>query len=193
MTHKMAIPCTLLLASAFLFSFRTPEKKLITDIRMGNTQTKALLDTGRIVNVDSIQTCLDNYKILMANHAFTDPGGQPFTKKITVTDKLTTGETFSGKDLRAWLDATDDEYKSEGKILSVRIQFGVYDMTYLNRYEPNAARRARSNNRIAVFLIPYDAASGVSLKKHAMAAASATPAGGSGSGGGAYDFGGLQP
>lgn len=191
MTHKMAIPCSLLLISAFLFSFRNPENNMSPDLLSGTTY--AQMDTGRIVNADSIQPCLDNYKILMAKHAFSDPGGQPFGKKIALTDKLTTGESFSGKDLRAWLDATDDEYTSQGKILSIRIEFGVYDMTYLNTYEPNAARRAKSNNRIAVFLVPYDAASGVSLKTHVMAAATATPAGGSGSGGGAYDFGGLQP
>jgi hypothetical protein len=194
MTYKPSILSTLLIASFFFLSFRTPDKNSIPDLTDGATHTKTNfgLDTGRIVNIDSIQDCLNNYKTMMKNHGFSNPGGKPYSSTLTVTDKLTTGESFSGKDLRAWLDATDDEYTSQGKVLSIRIAFGVYDMKYLNTYEPDPTKRAKSNNRVSVFLIPYDASSGGSIKPHAMAAG-VTPAGGSGSGGGAYDFGGLQP
>jgi len=124
----------------------------------------------------------------MKSHGFSNPGGQPFNKTIALTDQLTTGESFSGKDLRDWLDATADAYTQAGQTLSIRIEFGVYDMTYLNTYEPDAAKRVKSNNRTAIFLIPYDASSGKILQPHAMAASGTA----SGSGG-AYDFGGLQP
>lgn len=146
------------------------------------------LDTGRIVSQDSIQSCLTNYRKLMKDHGFTNPAGQPFTPTITTTAQLTTGETFSGTDLRDWLNATAAAYAQAGKTFSIRVQFGAYDMTYLNRYEPDATKRAKKLNRIAIFLVPYDSSSGQTLQPHAMVAGG-TPSGG----GGAYDFGGLQP
>jgi hypothetical protein len=190
MIKKPFIRCSLLFFTVILFSFRNTDKTsghLLTSAS-DFTARQNHLDTGRIVNMDSIQTCLANYKKLMKSHGFSNPGGQPFNKTIAITDQLTTGESFSGKDLRDWLDATADSYSRAGQTLSIRIEFGVYDMTYLNTYEPNAAKRAKSNNRIAIFLIPYDASSGTTLEPHAMAATSTT----AGSGG-AYDFGGLQP
>jgi hypothetical protein len=146
------------------------------------------LDTGRIVNLDSIQTCLKNYKKLMKDHGFSNPGGSPFTQTISTTAPLTTGMSFSGADLRDWLNATAAAYAQVGKTFSIRVEFGVYDMTYLNTYEPDPAQRVKKNNRIAIFLVPYDASSGQTLQPHANIAGG-TPSGG----GGGYDFGGLQP
>ncbi|MEJ0081651.1 MAG: hypothetical protein WDM78_12060 [Puia sp.] len=101
---------------------------------------------------------------------------------MTTTAQLTTGESFSGTDLRDWLDATATAYAQAGKTFSIRVEFGVYDMTYLNTYEPDPAKRAKKNNRIAIFLVPYDASSGQTLQPHANIAGG-TPSGG----GGAYD------
>jgi hypothetical protein len=176
--------------SVFLFSFRNIDKP--SGNVCLNSSYAALkeirVDTGRIVNQDSIQTCLKNYKKLMKDHGFSNPGGQPFTQTIATTAQLTTGVSFSGTDLRDWLDATAAAYAQAGKTFSIRVEFGVYDMTYLNRYEPDPAKRAKKNNRIAIFLVPYDASSGITLQPHANVAGG-TPSGG----GGAYDFGGLQP
>jgi hypothetical protein len=190
MIRKPSILCTLLFFSVFLFSFRNMDKSA------GKTwfnsfeivQKSMHLDTGRIVNQDSIQTCLKNYKKLMKDHGFSNPGGLPFTQTITTTAPLTTGESFNGSDLRDWIDATAAAYAQAGKTFSIRVEFGVYDMTYLNRYEPDPSKRAKKNNRVAIFLIPYDASSGVTLQPHANIVGG-TPSGG----GGAYDFGGLQP
>jgi hypothetical protein len=190
MILKPSIPCTILLFSVFLFSFRNINipsgKEWLNGSEM--IQRQMGLDTGRIVNQDSIQSCLKNYIKLMKAHGFSDPGGQPFTSTITKTAQLTTGESFSGTDLRDWLDATAAAYAQAGKTFSIRVEFGAYDMTYLNRYEPDPAKRAKKNNRIAIFLVPYDATSGLSLQPQANIAGG-TPSGG----GGAYDFGGLQP
>ncbi|HLA58871.1 MAG TPA: hypothetical protein VK622_08925 [Puia sp.] len=190
MIHKPSILCTFLLLSVFLFSFRTIDKP--SGKEWPNASVIALkeirLDTGRIVSQDSIQSCLKNYRKLRKAHGFSNPGGQPFTQTITTTAQLTTGESFSGTDLRDWLDATATAYAQAGKTFSIRVEFGAYDMTYLNRYEPDPAKRAKKNNRIAIFLVPYDVSSGQTLQPHANIAGG-TPSGG----GGAYDFGGLQP
>jgi hypothetical protein len=190
MICKPSILCTFLFISVFLFSFRNIDKhaKKICINRSEMVQREIKVDTGRIVNQDSIQSCLKNYKKLMKDHGFTNPGGQPFTPTITTTAQLTTGESFSGTDLRDWIDATAAAYTQAGKTFSIRVEFGAYDMAYLNRYEPDPAKRAKKLNRIAIFLVPYDASSGVTLQPHANIAGG-TPSGG----GGAYDFGGLQP
>jgi hypothetical protein len=124
----------------------------------------------------------------MKDHGFSNPGGQSYTSTLSTTSQLTNSESFNGSDLRDWIDATAAAYAQAGKTFSVRVVFGAYDMTYLNRYEPDASKRAKKLNRIAVFLVPYDASSGQTLQPHAMIAGG-TPSGG----GGSYDFGGLQP
>ena len=190
MIFKPAILCTFLFFSVLLFSFKNIDKPSGKEWLNGSEMLQKVfrLDTGRIVNQDSIQTCLTNYRKLMKAHGFSNPGGQPFTQTITTTAQLTTGESFSGTDLRDWLDATAAAYAQAGKTFSIRVEFGVYDMTYLNMYEPDPAKRAKKNNRIAIFLVPYDASSGQTLQPHANIAGG-TPSGG----GGGYDFGGLQP
>jgi hypothetical protein len=190
MIRKPSILSIFMFFSVFLFSFRTISSPNSNDRfnHFSSAKNSNRLDTGRIVSQDSIQQCLKNYKKLMKDHGFSNPGGQPFTQTITTTAQLTTGESFNGADLRDWLDATAAAYTQAGKTFSIRIEFGVYDMTYLNRYEPDPAKRAKKNNRVAVFLVPYDASSGVTLQPHANIAGG-TPSGG----GGAYDFGGLQP
>jgi hypothetical protein len=190
MTLKPSVLCTFLFFSFFLFSFRTIDKSPAKEGLNSSykAQREIHLDTGRIVNLDSIQTCLKNYKKLMKDHGFSNPGGSPFTQTISTTAPLTTGVSFSGADLRDWLDATAAAYAQAGKTFSIRVEFGVYDMTYLNTYEPDPAERVKKNNRTAIFLVPYDASSGQTLQPHANIAGG-TPSGG----GGGYDFGGLQP
>ena len=70
----------------------------------------------------------------------------------------------------------------------VKIQMGVYDLNYLKTYQPDASKRAASNNRIAIFIIPYDASSGITVKGLAQPMGSGGTSGGTG-----YDFGGIQP
>ena len=64
---------------------------------------------------------------------------------------------------------------------------GLYYQNYLNVYEPN---NTSNNNRIAIFLIPYDAGSGKAVK-NLIAVPNGT--GGTQQGGTGYDLGGLQP
>jgi hypothetical protein len=191
--HMINKPSILLLfLSIILFSFRNTDKT--TSYRFPNrtysvNQQEMLVDTGgRAVSLDSAQACIDRFTGLMQAHGFSDLAGQPIDIHLTTTSMMTTGETFDGKKLQKWLNTTADQYKAAHKTLMIKIQLGVYDMNYLNTYQPNAALRNASNNRIAIFLIPYDASTG-----HA-ALGLAQPQGGTGGGGGTgYDLGGVQP
>jgi hypothetical protein len=144
-------------------------------------------DTGRVVSLDSAQACIDRYAALMTAHGFADQAGLPINIRLKKTSQITTGESFDGKDFLAWLNATAAQYSAAGKTMMIRIQMGVYDMNYLNTYQPNQALKNASNNRIAIFVIPYDAASGQAVRVLAQ------PSGGTGSGGTGYDLGGIQP
>ena len=190
MIHKPAILHFLLFFSVFLFSFRNIDRPRGIPIP-GNSVTArpdVKLDTGgRTVNLDSAQVCIDRFAGLMKDHGFSDQAGQTIDIHLTTTSMITTGESFDGKNLRNWLNTTFQQYKSANKKLMIKIQLGVYDLDYLNTYQPNATLRAAGNNRIAIFLIPYDAASGQPVK-----ALAALPAGGTGGGTG-YDLGGVQP
>jgi hypothetical protein len=142
---------------------------------------------GRAVNLDSAQACIDRFAALMTAHGFADQAGLPINIRLRKTSQITTGESFNGKDFLDWLNATAAQYAAAGKTMMIRIQMGVYDMNYLNTYQPSAALRAASNNRIALFVIPYDASTGQAVK------ALAQPSGGTGNGGTGYDLGGIQP
>jgi hypothetical protein len=183
-------PLILLIFSPFfLFAFKNAKRNQLYYSNNAFHQEIRKDSGGRTVSLDSAQECINRYTALMTAHGFSNPGGQSVNLTITKTSPLTTGESFSGKGLQDWLAATATQYAAAGKTLMIRIQFGVYDMNYLKTYQPNPAMRAANNNRIAVFLIPYDASSGQSVR-----ALAAQPMGGTGSGGGTgYDFGGLQP
>lgn len=194
MIIKPTIPSCFLFLSIFLFSFSkagttTPGHSSGTRIPVSGSEMK--LDTGgRIVNLDSAQACIDRFAGLMKDHGFSDQAGSPIDIHLTTTSMITTGESFNGKDLRDWLNATFQQYKAANKKLMIKIQLGVYDLSYLNTYQPNAALKSASNNRIAIFLIPYDAASGMAVKS---LIAVPNGSGGTQQGGTGYDLGGLQP
>jgi hypothetical protein len=196
MKIKPAILSTFLLFTVFLFSFKTPGKtaaRRISSSLADCTAAQIKTDTGgRIVNLDSAQVCIDRFAALMNAHGFSDQAGQPIDIHLTTTTMITTGESFNGTDLRNWLNATLKQYNKVNKKLMIKIQFGVYDLNYLNTYQPNIASNTANNNRIAIFLIPYDAASGVAAKNLTAVAneSGGTQPGGSGTG---YDLGGLQP
>lgn len=183
-THHLFLVFSIVLFS-YANSAHAAGRRHFMPFSSGTAQMK--LDTGRIVNLDSAQACIDRFPAFMAAHGFAAKAGQPINLNLTATSQITTGETFSGKDLQKWLNATMTAYKNAGKTLMVKVQLGVYDMNYLNTYQPNAAKRAASNNRIAIFIMPYDASSGQAIR-----ALTAQPMG-SGSGGTGYDFGGIQP
>jgi len=183
-THPLFLVFSIVLFS-YANSAHAAGSRQFIPFSSGTAQIK--LDTGRIVNLDSAQACIDRFPAFMAAHGFAAQAGQPINLNLTTTSQITTGETFSGKDLQKWLDATMAAYKKAGKTLMVKVQLGVYDMNYLNTYQPNAAKRAAANNRIAIFIMPYDASSGQAIR-----ALTAQPMGSGGTGTG-YDFGGLQP
>jgi len=142
---------------------------------------------GRAVNIDSAQACIDRYAALMAAHGFANQAGLPINIHLTKTSLITTGESFVGKNFLDWLNATASQYTAAGKTLMIKIQMGVYDINYLNTYEPDPARRKAVNNRTAIFVIPYDAVTGKTVMELAQ------PMGGAGGGGTGYDLGGIQP
>jgi hypothetical protein len=143
---------------------------------------------GRAVRLDSAQTCINRYSALMAAHGFANKAGLPINIQLTKTSLITTGESFIGKDFLDWLNGIATQYSAANKTLKIKIQMGVYDMNYLNTYESDPAVRAAYNNRVAIFVIPYDASTGQA------AVGLAQPLGGTGgSGGSGYDLGGVQP
>jgi hypothetical protein len=145
-------------------------------------------DTGRAVSLDSAQICINRFDSLMLAHGFASKAGLPINIRLRTTSQITTGETFNGKDLQDWLNATASQYAAAGKTLMIKIQMGVYDANYLKTYQPDTALQSANNNRIAIFIIPYDANTGQAAKGLAQ------PMGGTGSGGGTgYDLGGIQP
>jgi hypothetical protein len=192
MKFKPVLLACLLCASAILFSFRTlsPRDRLMEI----SSYTGLKADTGgQVVSLDLVQACINKYDSLMKAHGFSNTAGQPIDLHLTTTAMITNSELFDGLKLQNWIKSTVKEYNSAGKKLMIKIQLGVYDMNYLNVYQPDPALRALYNNRIAVFLVPVDGATGKSFQSSAMMAAAAGTGGSGGSGGTGYDFGGLQP
>jgi hypothetical protein len=189
-----------LILSVLIFSFINPAKanrQPPTANRQrsyANSQPPTVIKTdtggGQVVRLDLVQGCIANYNNVMQAHGFSNPGGQPVHISITTTAMITNGEIFNGKKLQDWINSTATEYANAGKKFMVKIQFGIYDMNYLNVYEPNVALRAKLNGRMALFLVPIDGATGQSFQSAAMMAAAGA---GGGTGGSGYDFGGLQP
>jgi hypothetical protein len=183
-------PCLLIICSIFslsLFSFRNKIENSKYVVLVNHVK----LDSGgRPVSLDSAQACIDRFTVEMKKHGFSDMAGEDVNIHIKKTSQITTGESFSGASLQQWLNETAAAYAAAGKTLMINIQLGIYDSSYLKTYDTNVASRKASVNRIAVFLIPYDASTpGVSARTLI------TPNGASsGSGGGTgFDFGGLQP
>jgi hypothetical protein len=193
MKSKPSILPLFLILSILLFSFGNRARanhQLPTANRQPPTIIKTDTGGGQVVRLDLVQACIANYNTVMQAHGFSDPGGQPVNINITTTAMITNGELFNGKKLQSWINSTAKEYTTAGKKFMLKIQFGIYDMNYLNVYEPNAALRAQLNGRIAVFLVPIDGSTGQSFQSAAMMAAAGA---GGGTGGSGYDFGGLQP
>jgi hypothetical protein len=191
MKIKPAFPCIFLFLSFFLFG-SSYAKPSVFDL--GTQQSIPFsrvikADTGgRSVNLDSAQACIDRFPALMAAHGFANQAGLPINLHLTKTSLITTGETFIGQNFLDWLNGVATQYANAGKTLMIKIQLGVYDMNYLNTYEPDPALRAAHNKRVAIFVIPYDASTGQA------AMGLAQPMGGTGGNGGTgYDLGGIQP
>ena len=172
----------------------TPEKNFFGSLQdQSLTARQSASDsTGRPVSLDSAQACINRFSAEMKKHGFSDQAGEDVNIYIKKTSQITTGESFSGASLQKWLNETAASYAAAGKTLMINIQLGIYDSSYLKTYESNTTARKSSVNRIAVFLIPYDAATpGISAR--ALIQPNGT-AGGTGTGGGSgFDFGGLQP
>ena len=192
MNHKPSILHILMFISIFLFSFRNTDKSTGNpNIRLTQTTYRPEIKTdtgGRIVSLDSAQICFNRYDSLMKAHGFSDQAGQSINIRLKKTSKITTGETFDGKNLQDWLNTTAAQYATAGKTLMIKIQMGVYDASYLNTYQPDPSLRTANDNRIAIFLIPYDASTGQPVR-----ALNALPSGSTGTGGTGYDLGGVQP
>lgn len=191
MNIKPFIPSFLLALCFLLFAFLNAEARISSNHLIPSFTFNRIIksDTGgRTVSLDSAQLCINRFAALMQAHGFANTAGQPINITLTQTSQITTGETFDGQGLLNWLNVTAAQYKTAGKKLMIKIQMGVYDMSYLNTYQPSAKLRTASNNRIAIFLIPYDASSGVTIRGLAQPQGSGGTQGGTG-----YDLGGVQP
>src|SRR5664279_2434348 len=167
MNIKPLIPSFLLALFFLLFAILNADARVANTLLYPNVAYSKIIKTdtgGRAVDLDSAQACINRYTALMNAHGFAKKAGQPINIVLTTTSQITTGESFDGQGLLDWLTTTAAQYTAAGKKLMVKIQMGVYDMNYLKTYQPNAAKRAASNNRIAIFIIPYDATSGVTVK-----------------------------
>jgi hypothetical protein len=189
MNIKPCIPCILLVSCFLIFKNAEGRKPGFDDYSSGKFNRIIKTDTGgRTVDLDSAQACINRYTALMTAHGFAKKAGLPINITLTKTSQITTGESFDGKGLQDWLTNTAAQYAAAGKTLMIKIQMGVYDMNYLKTYQSDPAKRTASNNRIAIFIIPYDASTGLSVKTLAQ------PLGGTGTQGGTgYDLGGVQP
>ena len=190
MNIKPFIPGFLLAVCFLILAFinadaRTP---VIPSSPFSSSDRIIKTDTGRIVDLDSAQACINRFSALMTAHGFAKKAGLPINIILTQTSQITTGETFDGKGLLDWLNFTATQYAAAGKTLMIKIQMGVYDMNYLNTYQPDPAKKTASNNRIAIFIIPYDGKSGITVKGLAQPMGSGGTSGGTG-----YDLGGIQP
>jgi hypothetical protein len=191
MNIKPSITSILLALCFLVFAFlnaeaRIPAKRIFP---MGALNEFIKTDTGgRTVNLDSAQACINRFTALMTAHGFAKKAGLPINITLTQTSQITTGESFDGQGLLDWLNVTAAQYAAAGKKLMIKVQMGVYDMNYLKTYISDPAKRTASNNRIAIFIIPYDASSGITVRGLAQ------PQGGGGTQGGTgYDLGGVQP
>jgi hypothetical protein len=191
MNIKPSISSILLALCFLLLAFLNAEARVPVEqaYPLGTFSGIIKTDTGgRTVDLDSAQACINRFTTLMTAHGFAKKAGLPINITLTQTSKITTGETFDGKDLLDWLTVTAAQYASAGKKLMIKVQMGVYDLNYLKTYQSDPAKRTASNNRIAIFIIPYDASTGLSVKTLAQ------PLGGTGTQGGTgYDLGGIQP
>ncbi|MDP4214078.1 MAG: hypothetical protein Q8926_15790 [Bacteroidota bacterium] len=193
MNHKPYSLLILIFISIFLFSFRNTDNSTgglnIYITRTAANRPEIKTDTGgRVVSLDSAQVCFNRYDSLMKAHGFSDQAGQSINIRLKKTSKITTGETFDGKNLQDWLNTTAAQYAAAGKTLMIKVQMGVYDADYLNTYQPDPSLRTANDNRIAIFLIPYDASTGQPVR-----ALTVLPSGSTGTGGTGYDLGGVQP
>jgi hypothetical protein len=188
MKKTITLRLTLILA-VFLCSFSNTTMAGTTSF---NNIPLIKTDTGgRSVNLDSAQLCIARFSSVMKDHGFSNVAGQAVNIRIKKTSMITTGESFSGKNLQDWLNATMEQYASAGKTLVINVQLGIYDDNYLNTYQPNASLRSANKDRIAIFLVPADASTGQPI--HALAAQPGNnppppPPGGTG-----FDLGGVQP
>jgi hypothetical protein len=191
MNIKPSITSFLLAFCFLIFAFlnaeaRTPAKRIFP---MGTLNEFIKTDTGgRTVNLDSAQACINRFTALMTAHGFANKAGLPINITLTQTSQITTGESFDGQGLLDWLNVTAAQYAAAGKKLMIKVQMGVYDMNYLKTYISDPAKRTASNNRIAIFIIPYDASSGITVRGLAQPQGSGGTQGGTG-----YDLGGVQP
>jgi hypothetical protein len=188
MSNRSFFILLLLLATGFLFSFRDAGKPGRMPV---TTLTENRLDSGgRPVSLDSAQRCISRFEALMKDHGFSDKAGEKVNIHIKRTSMITTGEAFQGKGLLDWLTNTQAQYAAGGKTLMISIQLGVYDSAYLNTYQTNAKLKKANQDRIAIFLIPYDSAQGTGPVMHPMIAIPGAPPPNGGTG---YDLGGIQP
>jgi hypothetical protein len=191
MNIKPSIPSLFMAICFLVFTFlnaeaRVPANRLFPS---GTINEFIKMDTGgRTVNLDSAQACINRFTALMTAHGFAKKAGMPINITLTQTSQITTGESFDGQGLLNWLKVTSAQYAAAGKKLMIKVQMGVYDMNYLNTYQPDPALKTASNNRIAIFIIPYDAASGITVRGLAQPQGSGGTQGGTG-----YDLGGVQP
>ena len=191
MNIKPFIPSFLLALCFLLFAFLNAEAHMAVRQTYPSGTFNRIIKTdtgGRTVNLDSAQACINRFTALMTAHGFAKKAGMPINITLTKTSQITTGESFDGQGLLDWLNVTATQYATAGKKLMIKVQLGVYDMSYLKTYQPDPAKRTANNNRIAIFIIPYDASTGLVVKGLAQ------PMGGTGTQGGTgYDLGGIQP
>jgi len=198
--HAALLPVIALLALA-LTAFRQP------GIRPGNHQIQDLASAGirhhhpnstsdtlgRPVQIDSAQSCIEQFPGYMKKHGFSNVEGEAVDLHITKTNIITTRQSFDGRDLLEWLSNTAKEYDADNKKLIIKIEFGIYTSDFLNTYQSDPELRKKYLGRVGIFLIPYDSTQLVNQgltneRKTNFGPPPPPPGGGTG-----YDLGGIYP
>jgi hypothetical protein len=136
-------------------------------------------EDGREVSAENADLCINIFPTEMGKHGIKQTAG-PVSFIIKKARQITKSEDFYGKGLLDWLVKTVDTYDpvGEGKNIRIKVVFGIYTPTFLANEGVGANLKAKKNDRIGVFLVPYSTTTNKPLVT---------------GNGKVYDLGGLDP
>ena len=143
---------------------------------------------GRMVGIDTIQSCLDEFKKVMPKHGFDYPASAT-SVTVNETSLITYYERFRGTEMMRFLrKAAHLRHHllniGAKKHVSIRVEFGIYTMDYLKKIGADTAKAGR----LAIFLVTREI--NTETTNNSFAPVTVTDPGDDPQ---ALDFGGLKP